>query len=273
MQQIQLILEDSYKGYGHSQGLARGLQLFWDGENRTQEGMGLGTIAIKEDGCTYFSKNYRDFAEETKVSARAFSLDTVLLTGPKGMESSLLTWLRDLGIAFYKKHPKTQAAQLSADRFLRRFFCIHRVFKTVRPKAEAVVNYDLGQNEVLLTFKTSIPEFGRPKICLMNELGADWFDKGLMEGKVVPPPSAWQPLAKGKQSPLLYSTRLGLSFGISDIYVSDNLPYQLFWGREKTQELCWAGFILEIEVNDPAISLVTCRYKIALSRPSDRENE
>ena len=268
MQGIKLILEDSYKGCGHSKGLARGLQLFWDGENMTQEGMGIGTIAIKENDCTYFSQRCENLKNGGEIARRRFFLDTILLTGPKGMETSLLTRIRDRGMEFYKKHPKTQRIQLSADRFLRRVFHIRRTFKRIKPKAEAIISYEVLENEVLITFNISIKDFSLPKICLMNELGADWFDGSMIEGEAAKPPSAWQSMsaeADDQRMPSFYSAKLGLCFSISDIYIKDNFSYELFWGREKTRELCWAGYTIEIEVRDKTIKWVTGSYKIILT--------
>ncbi len=269
MKRVQLILEDSYKGYGHSQGLARGLQLFCDGKNMTQEGMGLGTIAIKEDNCTYFSQKCENIQKEEGILWRRFALDTILLTGPMGIETSFLTRIRDRGMEFYKKHPKTQKVQLSADRFLRKLFRIRRRFKEIKPKAEAIMSYHTVDSGVCITFDISIQGFRLPKICLMNELGADWFDESQFEGEIKAPPSAWQLISAeicDHQMQSFYSEKLGLCFSIGSIDIADNLPYELYWGREKTQELCWAGYTIEIEVKDPTIKRVTGSYKVVLTQ-------
>ncbi len=282
MQQVKLILDDSYIGFGHSKGLARGLLLFWDRSNVTQEGMGLGTIAIKEEGSTYFSQNYRNVTEnatenvtenvteEERVFKRAYYLDTVLMTGLKGRESTFLTFLRHLGLVFYKKFPITQKFQLSSDRFLRRLFHIERIFTQIKSKAVADVNYDLKEDAVTITFDIDMTQCRKSKICLMNELGADWFEQGILGDRLIDPPSAWLELDTKRPLPSLYSAKMNRGFSISDIKVSGELPYKLFWGREKTEELCWAGFTLEIGVEEPELCQVRCSYTISFSKPDSK---
>ena len=56
MQEIEAYLDDTYQGFGLSQGLARGIQFRIEGENITQEGMGIGAIALKDSDCLVFAR-------------------------------------------------------------------------------------------------------------------------------------------------------------------------------------------------------------------------
>jgi hypothetical protein len=286
MQKLELFLDDTYKGFGHSAGLARGLQLLVDEENLTQEGMGIGTVALKVGGVTLFSQKYRDDPTDGNKYVRTYSLDTALWIGIKGLPLFQLTRIREAMVGFYKEHPKFQGFQLAAGRKMRRLFQVKRVFRKTEPTGEARILYEIHKNEntneVQIAATISSFKEVNGKICLMNEMGADWFTEARKQDKTIGAPTAWEDLTYDKIStgeadqtskkqevyPSLYAPTYDLFFDIQDIVVSHKLPYKVYWGREKTKELCWAGFTIEINAmqNQPFPENVRCTYKIVFTK-------
>ena len=278
---MELFFDDAYKGFGHSEGLARGLQLQVDGKDLTQEGMGLGTVAIKYGRRTVFSRNYstkidKEPGSGAEIIVRTYKLDTILLTGFKGKHSEIWTKQRDAFIEAYKKHFKSQNFQLSIDRNFRKLFKIERVFSEIDPIGEAKITYKFDKSDSLKNKGTKVEvevaftlneanSFNFSKICIMNEMGADWFKESIKNDKRGKPPSAWEIFDPRDYNAGLYDNEHKLKFSIKDVSVSEGLEYKIYWGREKTSELCWAGFTIEIETNKTKLTtnqIGNCKYTI-----------
>lgn len=63
MDKICIIPDSVYQGEGISKGLARGLLVYYGDCNLTGEGMGIGSIALRDHECTYFSRSWTDQGE------------------------------------------------------------------------------------------------------------------------------------------------------------------------------------------------------------------
>ena len=244
----EIFLDNSYKGFGHSEGLARGLQIRINGDNLTQEGMGLGTIAIKYNGTTVFSQGYYDEKNEDMIKCRTFFLDSELNIGVKRIPGFNLTHLWDKFTEHYKTSRLHQIFHRISGQFFDWVFQIERAFVKVESKAEAEFCYDISDFIIKVQAEIKIKEVSFSKICLMNEMGADWFTEAKLGGKSFPVPGGWDKLS-GDSLPSLYSPKHGLNFSIRDIKVSGNLPFEIFWGRENNSKLCWTGFTIEISPN------------------------
>ena len=72
---IRIVPEGNYRGSGISHGVTRGLLVFWNDVNLTGEGMGIGSVAVREPTCTYFSRSWDDVAEGHMIR-RTFHIDT-----------------------------------------------------------------------------------------------------------------------------------------------------------------------------------------------------
>ena len=274
---FEIFLDDDYKGFGHSEGLARGLQIRVDGENLTQEGMGIGTIALKDKVTTVFSKEYRDLeiidpeianyhiAGQSKC--RIYFLDAALKIGMKSIPFLNLTRTWDNMTEYYKSHRKFQIFQLASGRYFDKLFQIERAFVKIEPRAEAKFCYDIVDTGVKVQTTIKMGDFTCDKICIMNEMGADWFSQARKNGSPVSLPAGWDQIDPVESNSLIDPTH-NLGFTLKDIFVSGNLPFELFWGREKNSELCWTGFTIEISPsgvkNFP--DEIQCTYNVVIER-------
>jgi len=261
----EIFLNDSYKGFGHSEGLARGLQIRINGDNLTQEGMGLGTIAIKYNETTVFSQGYYDEENEGMIKCRTFFLDSELNIGVKRIPGFKLTHLWDKFTEHYKTSRLHQIFHQISGQFFDWVFQIERTFVKVESKAEAKFCYDISESKIKVQAEIKVKEASFSKICLMNEMGADWFTEAKLGKSAFPVPGGWDNIT-GNIPPSFYSPKHGLSFTIRDIKVSGNLPFEVFWGREKNSKLCWAGFTIEIS-SVPGLNFeekIICSYEVLI---------
>jgi hypothetical protein len=67
MGQIHIVADENYPGEGLSRGLAHGLQVYYQDCNLTDEGMGIGSIAMRDHNYTYFSRSWTDSVENIKI--------------------------------------------------------------------------------------------------------------------------------------------------------------------------------------------------------------
>ena len=67
MDQIPIVADEKYPGEGISRGLARGLQVYCQDCNLTDEGMGIGSIALRDHNYTYISRSWTDSVENIKI--------------------------------------------------------------------------------------------------------------------------------------------------------------------------------------------------------------
>ena len=99
-------------------------------------------------------------------------------------------------------------------------------------------------------------------VCLLNELSAEWFTGSVRNGEVGPPPPGWEAIDPHDPPAHLYDPVHGLRFTITAPSVSPPVPTRLFWGRERTGDLCWAGFCLELGPLDALQEPLEARYSI-----------
>ena len=174
-------------------------------------------------------------------------------------------------IDIYKKMPLTQKWLSITGQCVRRFWHIEKKFTRIAPRGEAAFQYRLGENCVEVTCDAKITRGDHAKICLMNEMGGDFFANAWIDGRVVKPPTAWEKINSASDIPYLFSGLYNMRFRIQEVEVADGLPYTLFWGREKTAELCWAGYTIEIDLNRATGMSASCRYKICWDILSEGE--
>ncbi len=258
-------MDDNSRGFGLSLGLARGLQVRVGSQSLTQEGMGIGTAAVKRKGLMYFC---REVFHEPGECNSVFSVDTVLFAsmGPVFFKGLTRFWNSITGT--FQRLPTAQRLLLMCAGAIRRLFCVKNHFESVSPKGVILFDYRVHDSGVDVRCVIRDIEVGST-VCLMNELGADWFGKGWREGRVTDPPPSWQALTDQKSIPALYSENLKLLFSIRDIAVTGSSSWKLFWGREKSDSLCWAGYTIEVITETPSVQEIICTYTICLTSQSD----
>ncbi len=254
--------DDYYKGIGISKGLARGVQVMTDGVDLTQEGMGLGTIAIRSKGYTYFSQNSKVAWIDSQNMLLDYVIDTVHLSSYKNVAYPLITRIRELGVVLYRLLPAFQKVMLLTGTKVRRFLGVKTIFVPVPPLARAQFHFKFGTNRVEVCLKFYAIDKDIDEIFIMNELGADFFDCGWKAGCLTKPPSGWEILEDTNSLPSLYSSNEHLRYSLSDIIVNQELPFKVCWGREQIEDLCWAGFTIQINPVVSSISGIICRYTL-----------
>lgn len=246
MGRLTFAVDDSFRGKGASKGLSRGLLAFFDSHNITQEGMGIGAIALRTDKFTYFSHASKTEIIDGKKIIRTFLINRRLMKAFRGQPSGALTWLYEKATSFYMAVPSFQDSLLTVTNPLGRHLKVTSLFEETEPVGEANVTYIIDRRRVTVECSVS---FFRERFCtvyILNELGGDFFHAGWLEGSVISPPSGWQKLPETKPAPSLYNLQHDLRFIVGDI-ADNNAPAIIFWGRERTEHLCWAGFEFKID--------------------------
>jgi hypothetical protein len=260
---------EGYAGSGASRGLSRGLLAFHLGRNLTEEGMGIGAIAIRQRGWFFFSATSRtEFPSEGEI-VKTFAVDRRLVWAVGGRPSLALTRLFDRGSELYMGSPQLQRRLWPAMSRLRDRAGLTQHFQAVAPVAEGKCQYAVrgGQAQVHCKVTSSRQPLG--KVFVMNELGAGVFSRATCDGRLAPPPSSWQPLPEPMAACSLYSPGEGLTFLVRDLAVEQErapgrpVRVRAFWGREETDDLRWAGFEFELDCGGDTMS-VACRYTVEL---------
>ena len=103
-------------------------------------------------------------------------------------------------------------------------------------------------------------------ICLLNELSAEWFTNAVRVETIVPPPPAWEdhPEKSATSCRLVHGIRFTLLFPSASASGMSSVESNIFWGREHTGDLCWAGFCLELGPLDGQHDIVEARYSITI---------
>jgi len=255
MQSIELGTDDRYPGEGVSLGLARGLLVRADGKDLIREGMGIGSPALKTTWRTFFSRRYETEASGDRI-VRTYAIDTEMLWSRNGRVSPFYTCCAEALSILYMRYRWMQAS-VNAIPEIRRSCRMDPVFAGIPPVAKARFEYTLRPGGVDVDCRIRALQGTLPKIFLLNEVSADAFSAGRRAGKAVSPPMGWELL---EAPSALYDPVRGLTFSVDSVSAGDGASTRLFWGRERTDEICWAGF--EIELDPGRATDVSCSYRV-----------
>jgi hypothetical protein len=264
MDTIRIVPGAGYSGEGISQGLARGLLVYYGDQNITGEGMGIGSIALRDQECTYFSRSWTD----TKVDGvliRTFTLDTRMRWSIRGKPSSVLTRWIESGISAYMQLPHLQGLLMLPVLPLRTLIGIHPLFETIPSRGKISFTYRVAANHVEV--HVEIHELVGPQhtLYLLNELSAAWFTAGWEEKQLSPPPPGWEKVSLAHLPVSLVDPVHGIRFSLDKPSVNLPVPLTIFRGREHTGDLCWAGFCIELGPLDTLKGLPEVRYSISFA--------
>ena len=140
MNKIHIVPDSTYQGEGISKGLARGLLVYYDDQNLTGEGMGIGSIAIRDPECTYFSRSWTD-SSGAGVLRRTFTLDTRMRWSILGKPSNLLTRWIEFGISAYMQLPWWQETIMLPVPLISTLLGIHPLFETIPSRGKVTFAY------------------------------------------------------------------------------------------------------------------------------------
>ncbi len=254
---INFYFSNNFKGEGVSEGIERGLLVNIDNKCVVQEGMGLGAPAIRSKNGTYFSRTsklheisknefVKDFFIDTELTWSIFRFDPNTF-GETRTLTVLINKLTDL----YKKLSFIQKQSLKTGIASRNFFRIKSILNYIGNLGKISFRYKLLDNSVEIAVNFS--DFLRrnlntfTKICILNELGGSYFNLGKNKNRIVSPPSGWIKLPKDSMY-TLYSEKFNSVFILSNLNNKSGYKFDLFCGREKISNFCWAGYDIEIDI-------------------------
>jgi hypothetical protein len=265
MEKICIKPDSVYQGEGISRGLARGLLVYYGDCNLTGEGMGIGSIALRDHECTYFSRSWTD-STESGVLIRTFTLDTCMMWGIRGKPSNILTRWIECGISAYMQLPGFQRLFMLPVLPLRTLLGIHPFFETIPPRGEVTFMYSVTGQNVEIQVKSTIPVRPKDTLCLLNELSAAWFTAGWDGKRKVTPPPGWEKVGPDQMPVSLVDPVHGIRFFMDRPSVNPSVPYTIYRGREQSGDLCWAGFCLELGPLDGVQESLEARYCIGFTQ-------
>lgn len=265
MDTIRIVPGGNYEGTGRSRGLARGLLVFFGDLNLTGEGMGIGGVAVRDRTCTYFSRSWNDRTDDGDGFGRTYTLDTRISWIFMGRPSPLLTRWIESAVGAYMRLPSLQSLLLRPLPPLRSALGIDSCFETVPPVGEVSVTCAVQGGHVDVRVEVHPPIKPGSTVCLLNELSAEWFSAAVRNREIAPPPPGWEAIDPHDPPTYLYDPEHGVRFTLTGPSVSSPAPSRLFWGRERTRDLCWAGFCLELGPLEDLQEPLEARYDIDFS--------
>jgi hypothetical protein len=261
MKNIVYYSDDSYVGEGISLGVVRGILVKYRGINIVQEGLGIGNLALKKGLMTYFASTCNTTQLSETQFRKTFLVDSIMMWQINGKLSTFITKVLDMLAQFYMVFPPLQNKFfLKTAALLSNLFKLNPQMIKTTPVAEARFNYSIEADELYVECEIKSLASYLNKVFILNELGADYFRNGVRNGKTITAPTGWKYLSSNPDSTAFYNPEHNLSFSIKKMNVKDLIPYKVFWGREKTKDLSWAGFEFEFDFRNKKIESFGCRY-------------
>lgn len=238
-------MHHQYRGHGISEGLHRAMLVYDDDVLLVDEGMGLGSCAVQLGGYTYFTATKSVIKNINEITT-VFSVSKRLVWKVFGFRCEILTKLfENLSTNLYMKSKDRQDSLLVWSKLLRRIFHANIEFVNVNSHGELTVIFKISRDSVSIDVSSSLDRGGY-KLFVMNELSGYLFNMGIIENRLVPPPTGWQLMAQPYE---LYSPEHALAYKIIEEQVPIDVKSVLYWGREVLEnDVCWAGLESELIV-------------------------
>jgi hypothetical protein len=265
VEEIKYYSEDSFPGEGISIGISRGILVKHKNKNIVQEGLGIGSLALKNRLTTYFSSTCKTLQLSETQFRKTFVIDSIMLWGINGKPSKFITKVVDALAQYYMMLPLFQNNLLKTGTFFRSLFKLTPQINKIDPIAEATFNYFIEKDELHVECKINSLAGYLSKVFILNELGADFFQKGIGGGKIIPGPTGWEHIAERSESTAFYNPDCNLTFNVGEIETNCTVPFKVFWGREKTKDYCWAGFEFEFDCSNKKLKSLDCNYNTRIS--------
>jgi hypothetical protein len=225
-----------------------------------QEGLGLGAVALKRRGLTYFPRASLS-REEGGIITKEYVVDSAMVFQSPYLPLARVMPLYGLGTKVYMELPGGQDKFLELRSKLFSWFDVRPAFRPVGTVATATFVHrpEAGSVKVACTVRST--DGPLPTTFVMNELGAEHFDRSIRAGKVGSAPTGWCELPMTMPTPALLDPRKGTTFFIDRLRCCEGSGPRLFWGREHSDGLCWAGF--EVELSNPGgLTSVELNYEV-----------
>jgi hypothetical protein len=264
MDRIRIVPGTGYPGEGISKGLARGLQVYYGECHLTGEGMGIGSIALRDHEYTYFSRSWTD-SDTDGLLKRTFILDTRMSWSIRGKPSGLLTRGIETGISAYMQLIWFQRLLIPLVLPFRTLLGIHPIFETVPSRGEVTFTYRVIGDHVEVQADFNMPARKEDTLCLLNELSAAWFTAGWDGKGLASPPPGWEKVSPDQLPVSLVDPFHMIRFIIGQPSVSPPVPVALYRGRELNGDHCWAGFCIQVNTQDDVKELPRVQYCISFT--------
>ena len=264
MKDIIYYSDDSYLGEGISLGIARGVLVKYKGVNIVQEGLGIGSLTLKNGLMSYFATTCNTVKLSEIHFRKTFLVDSLMFWRINGKLSIFVTRIIELLAQWYMLLPPLQNKLLKIGTLFRKLFKLTPQIIKIAPIAEACFDYSCEKDELHVDCKIKSLSGYLYKAYILNELGADYFQTGIKNGKTIAAPSGWKYIALSTDFPAFYNPEHNLSFLVKKINIKDLIPYKVFWGREKTKDYCWAGFEFEFDCRNKKIKGFDFRYIVKI---------
>lgn len=240
--------DDSHLGSGVSRGIPRGLLVRRYDIDLVQEGLGLGAVALKRKGITFFPR-VSSSREESGCLIKELTVDSAMVLESPYLPLAQLMAVYGLGTKAYMNLPWGQEAFLSLRSNLHAWFDVRPAYRPVEALANVTFVYKPKGDAVNIVCTIRSLDGPLPTVFVMNELGAEHFDRSITDGREGPAPTGWRKLPYATPTPALLNAREGVAFLIDQLTCPDRSGPRLFWGREHRSDLNWAGF--EVELSNP----------------------
>jgi hypothetical protein len=263
---INIFSDDSFPGEGVSIGLARGLVARHEGMDITGEGMGIGAVAIRTGGFTYFAENTNTKKAGHRI-VKHFLINKRLLWTFMGKPSAMLTKFGDKSTSLYMSGSLFQKTimNLKLIVFIKKILGLGICFEHVNPVATATCEYTIKNTGVSVKCSVKTIRDEPAKFYLMNEFSADFFHSAVRNKKIAAAPSGWKKIDTLKEFPWFYNPEKNIGFTVNAPEVSGNIPVDLYWGMEKADGISWAGFEYEANIKGIESKGLSMNYELVLS--------
>lgn len=255
-------------------GLQKGLLLLDGGRELSSEGVGFGVPVLKRGPRAVFPGAAELIVHPGTPPAvtMTYAMDRAERLGGRRHRTFLHRPLDEAREAFallYRRAPLLRRPLLAASNGIRWLLRVHTRFEQIAPVAELPVTYTAGvrPGDVIISADLSHLPAAVTEVVLMNELGADVFDRyvdsdGADErGSSI---GAWNQVRGASAS--FVASASGISFGLERAPDPDVPGARLFRGREVARgRLAWAGFGYSLRPG-PA----TFTYTLRVTRDQER---
>lgn len=227
--------------------------------------MGIGAVALKDSRFSYFSRNCTTIEYAPDLIQKTFFIDSRIVWGVAGYTSVPLTWFLERTNEIYMGLPGLQIL-LSPGSHIKRVLGLNPVFEPTPPLAVSQVTYRMDNNRIDVSC-TVRPLIGQlSSVFILNELAADTFTHAFSHGEAIKPPSGWRRYEPGND---FYDPehRIRFIFTAKSLRVSS--PSTIWWGREHTRNLRWAGYSLEVPDCHRGMAPISCSYSVLFNEEPD----
>jgi hypothetical protein len=231
-----------------SASLQKGLLLYHNDLDLTEEGVGLGVPVIKQGIKTIFpgdielSSQHNDTRWKITALYKLNLEERVGKKGQKPVKIGLIYKIQNSLAAIYRRIPSSRQILTTLSNTIRRVFHWETQYSKSNCKLEVKITYTIQTQTGSIKVNVDIANLSRDlitEVVLMNEQGANYFDRyqdsngEYLKGKDI---NAWQEVSAGCAAFLCVAKKV--AFSLKQIEGA-----KLFRGRELVMtRLAWSGF-------------------------------